>query len=252
LAVSVLLLAGASGHAFAFELPNRFLETAESGGGGGRLFTGSPIDHYTCKVCHTEGTPPHLKITGLPVDGYTPGQSYTIVIAWANTLPSVGLNFEITNSVGQPSGQFSVPTQGLTPADFCTDGKPTLIAQPMAGMRQFVLVRECGEHQATVIWTAPVAATDPQSVAIGPDALFLGSLVSSDKDGTVNGDSVTDFSRIIGLKGQAEPVVTQVSGGCQAVRTTQSPGSGAVVLYVAAALVCLRLRRRAGVCGARR
>ena len=47
LAVSVLLLALASGHARAFQLPNRFLESAESGGGGGRLFTGSPIDHYT-------------------------------------------------------------------------------------------------------------------------------------------------------------------------------------------------------------
>ena len=49
--------------------------TVEQGGGGGRFFTGSMVDNYTCEVCHrgAEAEPEGFEVTGWPEATYTPG-----------------------------------------------------------------------------------------------------------------------------------------------------------------------------------
>jgi hypothetical protein len=180
------------------------------------------------------------------VDGYMPGQTYKIVIAWADTLKSVALNFEMSDRAGRGSGLLMGPdpTQ-LTAEDLCPGTTTTGLVVGSA-VREVGLGADCGAHRATVLWTAPLPATDPQSIAIGPDAVFSGSLVSSDKDGTVNGDSVTDFSRIISPVGQAQPPVTKVSAGCRAVHGRHALGS-LPSLVLLSLIPILRHRRRSVV-----
>jgi hypothetical protein len=54
------------------------------GGGAGRWFTGSPADGYSCEVCHLSPTKYSFPVsyTGLPIDGYVPGEKYDIEMSW--------------------------------------------------------------------------------------------------------------------------------------------------------------------------
>src|SRR5207244_2345573 len=68
--LTTLLVVGlASGpvrHARAFSDVEGFGKPVEQGGGGGRWFTGSATDGFTCGVCHRGGHSPDLNIFGLP------------------------------------------------------------------------------------------------------------------------------------------------------------------------------------------
>jgi hypothetical protein len=230
-------------HVKAFQAPARFIEDAETGGSEGRFFTGSPQDRYTCKVCHTLGQPPRLQITGLPVSGYLPGQTYQIAIDWDDALKSIAFNLEMTDPAGRAVGVFSVPSSDqLTPADLCpSTGVPGVVTTP-AGQRTMALLSECGARQATFRWTAPTASA---TGAAATEVWFNGSLVSSDGDGTVFGDSVEDISRIFGMAHEQAPAAATITAGCQI-----SAGAGAVqhrhalALSVLGALYWRRRRRR--------
>ncbi len=67
-ALALCLLHGAlpSSAAQAYRLADRFGADIDIGGGGGRYFTGSPQDGYTCGVCHVGAPAPDFELLGLP------------------------------------------------------------------------------------------------------------------------------------------------------------------------------------------
>ncbi len=243
-ALAGLVLGSLCARAHAYQNPTRFADPPELGGGGGKFFTGSPADGYTCKVCHSEGKPTHLTIQGLPVSGYVPGTTYRITVDWIDDLKSVALNFEITDNQGHTAGTLAMPgIDELGPGDLCQIGFPDVqVMTTMADGRSIGVVGECGGHQATVDWTAPVAA--PTGSAADSEVWFTGSLVSADADGTVAGDNVTDFSRVIGPRGQAAPLASQLAAGCSTAAGRRAPWPWA--LCAALALLWLRRRRCPG------
>lgn len=228
----------------AYQSPMRFIEPPETGGGGGRFFTGSPADNYTCKVCHTPGTAPHLRVSGFPLSGYVPGETHTIVVDWDDQLESVALNFEVTDSSGRPAGELvSAAAEELVPADYCEPAElqrpSVLVLPPMAGVRPIAVAGECGQHQATIKWTAPMTGA-----ALPEEVWFVGSLVSADSDGTVAGDSVADFARVFGLRRRPAPVATEVTAGCRVLSGRAPHGAWLLLLLGAFAALCTRRRRR--------
>lgn len=88
------------------------------GGGAGRYFTGSPADGYSCENCHSAPAVYSfpIQLTGLPQDGYVPGQQYKIEIsspianaqlaqALANgKTPAASLTAEFVAEDGGPAG----------------------------------------------------------------------------------------------------------------------------------------------------
>lgn len=212
----------------AFRLPTNFNQSAAIGGSGGRYFTGSPSDRYTCKVCHTSIGHPPIQVTGLPFGGYTPGQTYTILIDWPDNLPSVAFNLEMTDGAGKALGTFSTPAmEELPPGEVCMGRPGTVVAPPE---RTLAFMTECGAQQSTIRWTAPMPVPDASGRLVAPEAWFSGSLLSSNKDQSVEGDAVMDLSNVFGPLGQATPVATRIDGNCSV--TGAGPRSSHGFVYV--------------------
>lgn len=86
------------------------LATMPNGGGGGRFFTGSPRDGFTCEVCHRpkEG---HNRSLELRVKGLSepivPGKTYRLTIEWirrGSDFSRIALNGEIVQGDGFAAG----------------------------------------------------------------------------------------------------------------------------------------------------
>jgi hypothetical protein len=67
---------------WAFSQPSYYPRPALLGGGGGRWFTGSAADGFSCRVCHSGGQSWPMHLSGLPELGYVPGQTYDIRVTW--------------------------------------------------------------------------------------------------------------------------------------------------------------------------
>lgn len=79
---------------------------AFEGGGGGRYFTGSLRDGFTCGVCHQSQTFFGMELRGL--DGsIVPGKTYTLTVSWDGEPKRVSLNGEVVGPKGFAAGQLS-------------------------------------------------------------------------------------------------------------------------------------------------
>lgn len=245
LLVWVLFASGVCSHAQAFRLPANFNTPAAIGGSAGRYFTGSPTDRYTCKVCHAGAPAPQLHVAGLPTAGYAPGQTYSILIDWDDTLPSVAFNLEMTDRAGHALGTFSVPPpETLAPAELCGEKAGVVIAA--GSERTLAIMTECGAHQSTIRWTAPAATLDASGNVSVPEAWFSGSFLAADKDGSILGDGISDLSHVLGPAGQAPPAATQINAGCNVSVPALQSGYGIPdMLSLFAAALWLRRGRRA-------
>ncbi len=210
--------------AHAYSDPSGFAsQPLDDGGGGGRWFTGSPADGYTCGVCHSGGVAPALTVRGLPIDGYIPGASYEIVIDWPDALAHLGISVEITDELGGGAGTISLPQAGAVDAlEECASTFGTGILatsmnevapkDPTLAARRVMNVADCGARRLRFLWTAPPQATTQ---------LWLsGAIVAADGMGDVHGDGVTDIARPITARG-GEPVASTV-GGCAVGRAPSS------------------------------
>lgn len=211
--------------AHAYSDPTTFSTGVAEGGGGGRWFTGSPGDGYTCGVCHSGGVRTQLTIAGLPIDGYSPGASYEVIVDWPDAVLHVGMAAEVTDESGRSAGTIQLPEGGTLddrekcepfgagiPASFTNVLAPT----PTAPERTVVNVADCGARRMRFLWTAP---TEPRG------QLWLsGALVSADGSHDVHGDGVTDFARPITAHG-GQPIASTV-GGCSVVGAP--PGMGLI------------------------
>ena len=197
----------------AFSDPLSYQDDVLLGGGGGRWFTGSTADGYGCDVCHDGGPAADLVITGLPLDGFSPGASYEIVIGWPSA-EHVALLAELTDEARIGVGTLELPRPEATPESERCGGE--LLGAPSSAvhalqdtsMRQLVSVVDCGARQVRFRWTVP---------AIAPDAVWLHvGFITSNEDTTPEGDGVTMARRVM-LRGGTSSEAEVVAQGCSAL-----------------------------------
>jgi hypothetical protein len=231
-----LLCAAPAARVRAFSDIERFPQSVQEGGGGGRLFTGSPADGYACNVCHLGGEEPSVIVYGLPIDGYVPGQIYDVEVAWNNAAGSHALHLEIVNEfTKRAAGRValidpatidargrcgSLPNE--KPADYILEGEG----------RQILGSQGCGASSLRFRFMAPDL----------PQIVFAGSVVrAGEPQASPNGDGVQNLNRV--LRRAGEP--NQAASSC-ALTAAGPSGAGlwcGVLLMLALALLLSRARR---------
>ncbi|MEZ4384164.1 MAG: DUF4266 domain-containing protein [Nannocystaceae bacterium] len=225
LGASALLLG--AGEAAAYSTPALYAaDPMETGGGGGRAFTGAPADGLTCAVCHQGGEAPGFELLGGPGGPYELGATYAFELRWPGE--RVGLTVEASDLDGRPLGSLVAPPEPLLEAaDRCTSGAAAYESVALADGRAPLAVGDCGASRLRLQWTAPREPID--------GALTL-SLVVAD------GDGLPDADRSATLEVQLEPPGAETRCG---VTTQAQRGPLLWLLVVAAAR-----RRRAALAGA--
>jgi hypothetical protein len=229
-----------------------YARSIEEGGGGGKFFTGTPADGYTCDVCHSGGESMSLDVIGLPEAGYVPGQSYEIAFRWA--VPHVALMAELTDMLGTSAGTIAlVPYAQWTDAEKCAqdafpaadvcragaaagccrDLDPTRDACSFPDERSLFWMLECGAQAARVRWTAPLQPVD---------VWFSASMLSSNAGNDALGDGVTLLRRRLVPQGKSIER-TGALGSCHVAPGRSAAFAWLAGLFAAAALGCLRRRR---------
>ena len=255
----VAILAGAAPRSTrAYSSFPDYVRAIDEGGGGGRLFTGTPADPYTCEVCHrgAEGAP--LDVSGLPIDGYEPGQTYEITLRWPETEEHVALMAEFTDPAGLPTGTTArLPYDEWAPGEFCENDFPAadiclagegagccLDLDPMQDacsfpeQRSVLWVPDCRSHFARLRWRAPLET----SAGGAGDVWFSAAMVTSDIQNNALGDGVTLARKRLHRMG-AGTLRQAASGNCSASRSVQ-PGTAALWVPLCGLIVMLRRRMR--------
>lgn len=216
----------------AFSDMERFVARVEEGGGGGRLFTGSPADGYACNVCHGGGPEPDVAVYGLPTEGYVPGQVYDIELVWDGAAGLHAMHVEIVNEV---TGRAAGAVAQVDPATLDARGRcrsqqaePADYALEAPG-RQILGVQACGATSLRFRFAAPNL----------PQIVFAGSVVLSNSDATANGDGVQNLGRVLRRAGEPSPA----ESGC-ALRGAGRRGGGAWLALLLLLGAALRMRAR--------
>jgi hypothetical protein len=175
-------------------------DPVRTGGGGGRVFSGSPADGFTCAVCHTGDAPPSPALRGWSGGPYDPGATYQLELAWPEE--HFGAVFEITDRSGAPLGTLRLPpSDGVLPDERCAGGSRAAERIELPDERTAVAVGDCGAHLLRVQWTAPLEHV--------PGALHLAAVVA-DGDGTPAGDGAAIRSFPLGPE---DPSGCAIGGG---------------------------------------
>lgn len=220
-------------------------EAEPPGGGGGRYFTGSLSDGYTCAVCHFGGPdadePMAVTINPDPfVDGYRAGMEYEITLALplsrvggAPTGAFAG-SLELVDLAGAGAGTIAlVPPSAQGTADQCTTRPTDLVAAHLVDLpgpprRQVAGVDDCGAIQLRVLWTAP--PTTAGAVWLNAGAVFT---PAGNEEPTE--DRTSTYARIIPPLGGLNDS-GRVESGCAASPAGRTPGAGVLLLALGAAL----------------
>lgn len=215
----------------------------QQGGAGGRYFTGSVRDGYTCEVCHRGGEPQDgFEVEGWPeMEGYQPGGGQIDLVV---TLPDVDLgaaSLEVVDEQGAAAGTLELPA---TPVDeeTCPASPPEqpdpynatyLVDAPQE--RQVAIMDACaGVERMRVRWTPPAEN-------VGPLWLNVAS-VGSDGSGDPEGDTVHVYARLIPPAG--EGAIPGDAGTECAARPGRGAAAGALAGLGLSALALLAARRR--------
>ncbi len=201
-------------------------DPAQYGGGGGRVFTGSPADGLSCDVCHRSevDTPVGLELLGGPVSGYNPGETYAFTLNWNDE--HLAFTAEVTDAQGNPFGELRAPPKSvLLPDETCASGTPAI--ETLALERgQALALSDCGATSMRLQWTAPNHLTS--------GALYIG-VVSADGDGTPEGDgaAIVEFP--------LDP-----HGSDQGCRVGERQNGAIVLVWLLLGYGVVRLRTRGG------
>lgn len=199
------------------------------GGGGGRWFTGSPADGFDCSVCHADGPSLELDIMGLPVEGWSPGQSYELWIDWADPAAHVSLLVEFARANGSGIGEVELaPEDLLLPEERCGGGPRAAKLHPLEQDRTIASLGDCGARLLRMTWTAPAHADE--------DAWLFLAGVNADASDDPTGDGV--MVERIRLPGPASPDPE----GCAITDTPRAP----VGLALLGLFVLMLIRPRHG------
>lgn len=229
LGLGALVLAPPTGRAYSGA--ETFGAAAVEGGGGGRYFTGSLRDGYTCNVCHRGGEQPELQIGGLPEAGYIPGQTYDIVLRLPDEAAVTSAAVELTDGEGQRVGSVGLPA---APRGDEVCGEPAELASrvvDLPGGRSVVAMDACGARRVRVSWTAPPEPRGP--------VWFHAAAVAGNASNDPTGDGVRAYARVIPVQG-GTATSAEVRSGCSASGTGQ--GGALAFLLLAAGLVRRRVR----------
>lgn len=216
----------------AFSGPDMYAVDADTGGGGGRFFTGSALDGYSCKVCHRGGPTPSIHVAGLPLDGYVPGQKYEVKITWANPEISHALNLEFVSTTGQPVRTLElVDGAMLTNEERCDQAADGESAAYLLedGARSIVGVSDCRAAALRFFFTAPQ----------DPKVDFSLAMVLSDSMGTPEGDGVLTLRQALR---RSDVPAEAPEGGCN-VRPTGRAALAPLLWFVLVVAGLLWLRR---------
>lgn len=236
LALGLWLGLPTTAHAFGDHLT--FGLPAVEGGGGGRHFTGSRRDGYTCAVCHVDdveaATVPSIAVVGLPEDGYGLGESYVLTMELP-TSPSSGA-IEVTDRFGAGAGTLTV-AEAPAAADLCTvepmPGLPGVFVVPLEARRTVAIADSCGVQRLRVTWQAPAEPTGP---------VFIHAVVVA---GYGRAESYDDATAV--LERQIQPAGAALDGPRvgTACAAGAPDGPGAPIGAALMALALLAARRRA-------
>jgi len=226
----------APGGASAFDDAAEFDQAALEGGGGGRYFTGSVRDGFTCEVCHRGAAEPEVEITGLPEDGYVPGEIYDIELLLPDDASITAASVEVTDPDGASTGGLELSTTPA-PDEMCPPvegGVEERAAQhlDLPGDREVVAMDACGARRLRVSWRAP---EQPRG-----SAWFHAAAVAADASSDPEGDGVRVFTRVIPVQGGGA-AGAEVASTCSAGGRSATPVTGGLAL--AACLLVLRRRR---------
>lgn len=229
------------------------------GGGGGRFFTGSPADGYTCRICHGGAAAPRVRVLGLPLAGYRPGVEYEVAVDWWDG-DALSAAVEVTDNEGLAAGTIRLPSDSRTlDAERCRQdvNEPmaaTLVSVPPPDhrseldyldacltadrpddCRQVISVPACGSGRLRFAWRAPDSD-------IGP-IWFSGAVVLSNDDGDTSGDGVAEIGTLLPSGSDAQASVRTYAGCSATPNMRPAPGTAAWLMLIASGLT-LRLRRR--------
>jgi len=227
------------GAAHAFSDPQAYADPIDLGGGAGRWFTGSSADGFGCNVCHTGKAGDDLVVSGLPMDGYTPGRAYEVVLTWPPYVLDLALIAEFTNEEKLGVGALALPRpETLKVSERCSadqGGESPASLHEADGMRELVSVVDCGAKSVRFQWTAPLSAAGP--------VWFNAGFVTSNEDASPAGDGVTLVSRALATAGA--PLETrQIAQGCAAVTRARTPAPLSGIALLMGAFVLRRVRRK--------
>lgn len=243
--LGALSVAPSTAHAYG-EL-SRFDNASADGGGGGRWFTGSPVDGYTCDVCHIDPTALDVQVTALP-DRYTPGATYEVHVGWPEAPPHVQALLELTDERGNTAGTLAVPDRStLADAELCRPRELMIGAAnvidasqfPTLGPRRLMGFTDCGATQFRFLWTAPAGDVGP--------IFFSGGVIAANERPTFDQRDVYDdgfaqlFEPLLPPSLPAYDVETR--GGCAITTATYGPPPWSYSALWALAL-SIRFRRR--------
>ena len=237
--LSLLALSLVPGAARAYNEAEKFALSPVEGGGGGRYFTGSARDGYTCAVCHRGAEAPEVEIAGLPEDGYVPGQTYDIQIALPDDAAVTSAVIELANAQGGMMGALEVgpaPERDETcpPAGDLPERNAAEHLNALEG-REVIAMDACGATEVAFAWRAP---DEPQG-----SVWFHAAVVAGDASNDPEGDGVRVVTRVLPVQG-ASATSAEVGSGCGIARTRDSRAPWLAVIV--ALLLAVRRRRQLG------
>lgn len=227
--LGALVLATLPSAAHAFSEPLLYPEPTTAGGGGGRFFTGSPLDSFSCAVCHSGGPRPVVTLRGLP-ESFEPGETYDLELSWTEARNPHAATLEIVDAEGKAAGKLALPDEEdveddarcILSEDPAQREQVASAIFPYAG-REILTVTGCGARNVRFTYTAP---RDARKIAL------TASIVRSDKSEDIEGDGVLELRRVVERDGAGQPGVRPTFEG------------GALVALLLAALASLVVRRR--------
>lgn len=231
-----LALCLASGRAAAFSDYELFPADPLLSGGGGRFFTGSPVDGFGCSVCHSGGLEPQVVFQGLPAGEYVPGTIYDVEVTWSDPQRPHALALEFVTALGQAAGQLT-PLEPSDASERCAgdaSGEPPTHISHVAG-RTILTLDDCGASRLRFRFAAPA----------DPSLVFAASVVRSDLSQTPEGDGTFELRQVLVRQGVTRPPSTSTCSSAAARPPSAARCTPAfVALLGALALAVRRCRRR--------
>lgn len=225
--------------ALAYSAGTRFDEPAADavtdtwGGGGGRRFTGSPADGFTCAVCHTDASNAEWAMLGVPEDGWTPRAEVVLDIVWPETLRQAAVALELVHGDGTPAGTVALLDDAeLSERERCTgSGVGAHVAWPARDGRTVIASDACGASRLRVRWTAPASGSGP--------VWLHATTVQGNGSGDATGDAFAAVAFAMQQAGAPPAERSVTDAGCG---VTSARGGPWPLLLVGAALLCRRRR----------
>ena len=161
-------------------------------------------------MCHTGGRGADVSITGLPIDGFVPGQHYEVGITWPPKT-QLALVAEFSDEQRRGAGTIALPQpQATKEYERCALNQggqlPTALFEADSGRNLFTVI-DCGAVSTRFRWTAPITASGPVWFNLG--------FVASNMDGKPAGDGVTLVRRSL-RAANAAMEVRAIAQGCSA------------------------------------